>query len=439
MRRLTRRVVITGAGVVSPIGVGLEAYWRGLAEARSGIAPIGSFNAATFPTRIAAEVKELDRPAVALPPRFEAALRRDPKALFGIVAAREACAQAWPSGAPAPCPPERFGCSIATGLEIFSLADLVRHMDGKELRGNSLFEAAKHAALHSTLQVPADLGAQVMAQEAGAQGPMFVNVSACAAGTQALGEAFWAIREGVADLMLTGGYDSMINPLGVGGFCLLQAMSRRNDLGPAACRPFDAQRDGFVLGEGAALFVFEELDHALARGATILGEVLGYGTTLDAYRVTDPEPTGRGAEGAMRGALAVAGLEPEAIDYINAHGTGTPKNDAVETLAIHRVFGRVAPGVPVSSTKSQIGHLIGAAGAVEFAACLFALEKQTLPATLHLDHPDPACDLDAVPHRPRPHRVRRVLSNSFGFGGQNACIALGRVSEGQNSDGGSDP
>jgi 3-oxoacyl-[acyl-carrier-protein] synthase II len=221
----------------------------------------------------------------------------------------------------------------------------------------------------------------------------------------------------------------MVNPLGVGGFCLLEALSRANDLGPAASRPFDAGRDGFVLGEGAGMLVLEDLAAARARGATILGELLGYGSTLDAFRVSDPVPGEAGPVAAMERALAAAGLAPGAVDYVNAHGTGTRKNDPAETRAIRRVFGPVADRLPVSSTKSQIGHLIGAAGAVELVAALFAVREQLLPATINLRERDPECDLDYVPNAPRAARVRTVLSNSFGFGGQNAALVVGAPRE----------
>jgi 3-oxoacyl-[acyl-carrier-protein] synthase II len=249
-----------------------------------------------------------------------------------------------------------------------------------------------------------------------------VNLSACAAGTQALGEAFVAIRDGVLDAAVAGGYDSMVNPLGVGGFCLLDALSKSNHRGAGASRPFDAKRDGFVLGEGAGMCVLEELGAARRRGARIYAEILGYGSSLDAFHVADPAPDHAGAVAAMRKALASAGLGPEQIDYVNAHGTGTRKNDPMETRAIRTVLGAAADRVPVSSTKSQIGHLIGAAGAVELIAGLFALAEQILPATINLSEPDPTCDLDYVPNVPRAARIRTFLSNSFGFGGQNASI-----------------
>jgi 3-oxoacyl-[acyl-carrier-protein] synthase II len=355
------------------------------------------------------------------------ALRRDPKALFFVLAAREALAQAM-GGAPVDTAfdPFRVGMSVATGLEIFHAPDLLESLHGNRLDKAGLIARALQAPANAFMEIPSDLAVRCMAREAGARGPCTVNVSACAAGTQALGEAFWLLRDGELDAVMAGGFDSMVNPIGVGGFSLLGALSTSNHLGEGASRPFDAGRDGFVLGEGAAAFFLETAASARRRGARVLAEVLGYGSTLDAFRVSDPDEHQRGAIAAMRAALDDAGLAASDVDYINAHGTGTRKNDPAETRAIRAVFGgsgKTPP--PISSTKSQIGHLIGAAGAVEAAAVLFALAEQTLPATINLHTPDPECDLDCVPNRPRPARVRVALSNSFGFGGQNACLLLG--------------
>ena len=311
---------------------------------------------------------------------------------------------------------------MATGLEIFHAPDLAPHLRGDRLDAAGLLRDALAAPVHAFLEIPSDLAVRCVAREAGLRGPIAVNVSACAAGTQAMGEAFWLVRDGELDAVVTGGFDSMVNPLGVGGFTLLGALSESNDLHRGASRPFDADRDGFVLGEGAAAFFFETLASARARQAPLLAEVLGYGSTMDAFRVSDPDEHQHGAVAAMQAALADAGLSPGDVDYINAHGTGTRKNDPAESRAIREVFGATPP--PVSSTKSQIGHLIGAAGAVEAMAVLFAIEQQILPATLNLRTPDPACDLDYVPNQPRAAPVRVALSNSFGFGGQNACLVL---------------
>ncbi|HET8538472.1 MAG TPA: beta-ketoacyl-[acyl-carrier-protein] synthase family protein [Anaeromyxobacter sp.] len=427
-----RRVAITGAGVVSPVGVGVPAFFAGLREARSGVGPIRAFDATGLATRIAAEVTGLDAAAAArdVPEPGRAALLRDRKSLFGLAAAREALADAFGARGPGPWhAPERVGVSVATGLEVFHLEDLAPHVQAGRIDGAALAAAVAAAPAGGHLQIPADLGARAIARAAGARALFAVNVSACAAGAQAIGAGWLAIRDGAADAVVAGGYDSMVNPLGVAGFCLLEALSRANDLGSAASRPFDAGRDGFVLGEGAGMVVLEELGAARARGATVHAELLGYGSTLDAYRVSDPVPGEAGAIAAMERALAAAGLAPGDVDYVNAHGTGTRKNDPAETRALRRVFGAAADRLPVSSTKSQIGHLIGAAGAVELVASIFALREQVLPATINLRERDPECDLDYVPNVPRRAAVRRVLSNSFGFGGQNAALVVGALRE----------
>jgi 3-oxoacyl-[acyl-carrier-protein] synthase II len=406
-----RRVVVTGVGVVSPIGTGAVAFRAGLRAASPGVDLIQSFDARSFPTRIAAEVKDLDLAAVPLPEDLAPALRRDRKSIFGLVA------------------PRRRALIVASGQEIFHLEDVAPHLGHQRIDGAGLLDAVLGGAPSARLQIPGDLGARAIAREADARGLYAVNVSACAAGTQALGEAFLAIRDGAADLAVSGGYDSMVNPLAVGGFCLLGALSTANELRGGASRPFDARRDGFVLGEGAAVLVLEERERARARGARVHAEILGYGSSLDAYRVTDPAPGHAGAVAAMRAALADARLGPQAVDYVNAHGTGTPKNDPAETAALRALLGARADRVPVSSTKSQIGHLIGAAGAVEACATIVALAEGLLPATINLTRPDPDCDLDYVPRTPRPAHVRVALTSSFGFGGQNASLVLGAAEE----------
>ncbi|MFH2008175.1 MAG: beta-ketoacyl-[acyl-carrier-protein] synthase family protein [bacterium] len=423
-----RRVVVTGLGAVTPIGTGVEAFAQALLEATPGIDQIASFDARSFPTRIAGEVTDLSLNAVELPAAEGAALRRDRKSLFGLVAAREALRQAFGDGAPTTFyAAERIAVRLAAGLEIFHLEDLVSHVGRGTIDVPALRAAMARLDVDSHLQIPAHLGARVIAREAGARGSVGINVSACAAGTQAVGEAWHLIRDGVADLVVTGGYDSMVNPLAVAGFSMLQALSRSNELGPGASRPFDRRRDGFVLGEGGGVCVLESYESAVRRGATLHGEILGYASNLDAYRVTDPPPDQRGTIAVMRAALASAGLGAADIDYINAHGTATLKNDPSETRAIREVFGEHAAHLPVSSTKSQIGHLIGAAGAVELVAALLAIRHDHAWATINLHDPDPECDLDYVPLTPRPAAVRTVLSNSFGFGGQNACIIVSRV------------
>jgi 3-oxoacyl-[acyl-carrier-protein] synthase II len=419
-----RRVVVTGVGVVSPIGIGIPAFFTGIAEARTGVGPISSFDAQSFPTRIAAEVPgplpEIGEGLGA----WRAALLRDRKSAFAWVAAREAVQSAFGSKLVDVYPARRIGLGVAAGLELFDVRDLLPHLDGTEFSASSFLSETLGRSPYEIGAVPADAGAQAIRLETGILGPYSVNLSACAAGTQAIGEAFLSIRDDIADAMLAGGYDSMINPLGLGGFCLLEAMSRSNDLGSRASRPFDAARDGFVLGEGAAFCVLEELECARRRGAHILAEIEGYGCSLDGHHVTEPDAEGRGAVAAMSAALAMAQRNPRDLDYINAHGTGTPKNDPVESRAIRTLLGNEQERVYVSSTKSQIGHLIGAAGAVEFTACLYALLRQSVPATVTLEQVDPACQLRHVPKQPIATHVRRVMSNSLGFGGQNASIVL---------------
>lgn len=421
-------MVVTGLGVVSPIGTGVLAFLDGLQRGRSGIGPIRSFDASAFASRLCGEVRDLPSEAREEDP----ALRRDPKACFGVVAAREALTASGLTAEIQGCSrSERRAAFIAAGLEIFHLEDLVAclrdgQVDGALLRDQFFL----HPPL-TRVQTPAHLGALRIAREAGAGGPLVVNLSACAASTQSIGDAFRALRQGAVDQCLAGGYDSMVNPLGVGGFCLLGALSSRNDLGSAASRPFHRQRDGFVLGEGAAFLVLETLDGARRRGAPVLAEIEGYASTLDAHRVTDPAPDQHGAEAAMRGALKDAGRAVQTVDFISAHGTGTPKNDPAETAAIRRVFGAHADRLAVPATKSQLGHLIGAAGAVELVAGILALRHGFVPATLNLTEPDPACDLDYVPLHPRSFQSRVFVKNSFGFGGQNACLVVSLPDEAQ--------
>jgi 3-oxoacyl-[acyl-carrier-protein] synthase II len=412
-------------GVVSPIGIGADAFFDGLTQGRSGIAEVSSFDASTFSTRIAAEVRAPVAPSQWCPPQLLRALARDKKSAFGVAAAEQAIEMAFGAAPLDTYSARRLGLSVAAGLELFDVRDLARHVVDTEFSAFGFIAEALRLEPHAMGAVPANLGAEIIRKGTSAQGPYQVILSACAAGTQALGEAFLAIREGACDAMLAGGYDSMINPLGLGGFCLLEAMTRRNDLGSRASRPFDAKRDGFVLGEGAAFFVLELRQTAVERGARILAEIEGYGSSLDAYRVTDPQPEGDGAVAAMAQAMAMANVSASKLDYVNAHGTGTSKNDPVEAKALRRVLGSaVEDRIFVSSTKSQIGHLIGAAGAVEFAACLYALERQMVPATITLEQVDPDCHLRHVPGLPIHAPIRRVMSNSFGFGGQNASIVL---------------
>jgi 3-oxoacyl-[acyl-carrier-protein] synthase II len=398
-----RRVAVTGMGVVSPIGIGTPAFLEALLEGRSGVGPITLFDPEALPTRIAAQVSWED-------PGF-----RDRKISFALEAARQALRDADASGGPV----GRGGVSLGIGLELFSMDDLA------ERRRPGFVVRESRRERMTFLQTPSDLCVHLLSRELGLVEPPLTHVSACAAGTDAIGAAFRMVATGRRDWMLAGGTDSMINPLGVAGFCSLGATSRRNDRPTEASRPFDRRRDWFVLGEGAALLVLEDYDAAVERGARIRGTVLGYGSSFDAYAISEPDPEGRGAFAAMSAALLEANRTPDDVDCVNAHGTSTPKNDPVETLALKRLLGSRARSVPVCATKSMIGHLISAAGAVEAVAALACMERGVVHPTINLEEPDPACDLDFVPGAAREHVQRIVLSNSFGFGGQNASIVLG--------------
>ena len=418
---MTREVAITGAGVVSSLGYGLPAYFDALAAARTGIAPISLFDASTYPTRIAGEVRGIEATVAGREPTLMA----DRKIAFAVEAARQAVADAF--GGDIPYAPERRGLSLGVGLEIIRVEDLTRASNADAKLDEELL--ARNLASQdplTTFRIPADVGPQEVARRHRLCGPRMIDVSACVAGTQAIGQAARLIRRGFDGMILAGGTDSMVNPLAVAGFGLLQATTTSNDLGSAASRPFDRLRDGFVLGEGAAVLVLEELSAARRRGARVYATVAGYGTSLDAFKITDPDEEGAGARESMRRALHDARVTPDAVGYVNAHGTSTKKNDAVETLALKAIFGERPP--PVSSTKSMIGHAISAAGALEAAACLLCFTRDLLPPTLNWRNPDPACALDVVPDRAREARVDLVLSNSFGFGGQNATLVLRRCS-----------
>ena len=402
---MTHRVVVTGMGVIAPIGRSVEEFRDALFAGRSGIGPITVFNPAALPTRIAAEVK------------WDGEVMRDRKVTFAHAAADQAMADATRNGTH---PTGAGGLSLGLGLELFSMDDLAA-----KRRGAPMPDGARERLLY--LQTPSDLCVPLLARRFELREPPATHVSACAAGTDAIGSAFRMIASGRRRWMMAGGADSMINPLGVAGFCSIGATSTANEDPPRASRPFDRKRSGFVLGEGAGVLILERLDDARERGAEMYAEISGYGASFDAHGISEPHPEGRGAVQAMSRALAEAKVDPAEIDCINAHGTATPKNDPVETLAIKRLLGPRAHVVPVCATKSMIGHLIAAAGAVETIAAIVGMRASIAHPTINLDHPDPACDLDYVPHRARPHAQRAVLSNSFAFGGQNASIVLKRV------------
>ncbi|MGE3822541.1 MAG: beta-ketoacyl-ACP synthase II [Isosphaeraceae bacterium] len=423
-----RRVVVTGMGMVTPVGRDAESTWKALQEGRSGVGPISLFDASSFPTRIAAEVRGfqlsdyLDDAG-----RWEEYSRNT---WFALAAARMAY-DASGIGDLASLDRTRFGVYLGSGEgqhDFARFVHLVNRSSPDDHVDTAIFTREGVTSLHPIREAEQEPGtpAAHLASVFNAQGPNANCLTACAASSQAIGEAVEMLRRGDADVMLSGGTHSMIHPFGVTGFNLLTALSTRNDEPTRASRPFDRERDGFILGEGAGMLILEDLDHALARGATIHGEITGYGSTADAFRITDSHDEGRGAIACMREALADAGVKPEEIDYVNAHGTSTAVNDSIETLAIKRTFGEAAYHVPISSTKSMMGHLIAAAGSVEAIVCLLAIRDGVVPPTINLDHPDPECDLDYIPHESRRKRVDVTLSNSFGFGGQNIALILRR-------------
>jgi 3-oxoacyl-[acyl-carrier-protein] synthase II len=415
------RVVVTGIGLTTPLGSRPDDVWRHLTAGRSGIGPLTLFDASTLPVRIGGEVGSV--PVAQLTERFPAAAGiRDRKVWLGLHAAEEAIRSAGVAAADLGAALLHVGVS----LEAFSLEDVTPVAAADDM-GHALAARVLGQGGHPEVQVPLDRLAELLGARYGFVAGRFTNCSACAAGAQAVGEAFQALRAGEADLALAGAADSMLNPLGVGGFSLLQVLSTENDQPQRACRPFDRTREGTVLGEGAAFLVLETLERARARGAAIHAEILGYGSSLDAYHMSDPAPDCRGAAHSMRLALRDGRLAPAQVDCVSAHGTGTPKNDVVETLAIKEVLGARAHHVPVHSVKSMTGHLIAASGAAEAAVAVLTLHEGVVPPTINLVCPDPQCDLDYVPHASRPFHGRTVLSNSFGFGGQNATLLFGRL------------
>jgi len=423
---MRRRVVITGIGAVNPIGHDVETVWNNLKEGKSGVARTTIFDASAFPTKISAEVKDWDVSKAGEDPEEWRIRGRHSK--FAAGASKQAV---FSSGIlDSAIEPPRLGVYLGSGEGDQDFLSFT-HMMTAALDGDSLDVSRFIKAGLQTLQPMAEveqepnLPAGHVARMFDAQGPNVNCLTACAASSQAVGEATEIIRRGDADAMISGGTHSMIHPFGLTGFNLLTALSTRNDEPERASRPFDRLRDGFVLGEGSGMVVLEELEHAKRRGAHIYGEILGYGSTADAYRVTDQHPKGRGAIGCMRMALQDARLGSEDIDYANAHGTSTSVNDRVETLACREVFGERAMDIPVSSTKSMMGHLIAAAGATELIVCLMAIRDNVLPPTINYENPDPDCDLDYVPNEAREAECNIALNNSFGFGGQNITLVVG--------------
>jgi 3-oxoacyl-[acyl-carrier-protein] synthase II len=408
-----RRVAVTGMGTLNPLGNDVASTWAAARDGRNGIGPITLFDAAEYETRIAGEVKDFDPVA-----RFgRKETRRMARATqLVLAAAEEALAQAGLAGAA--FDRTRAGVIIGSGMGI--LDPVVEAAETLGERG------PRRVSPFFVPMMLADTPAATVSIAYGLSGPNLAVYTACASANNSLGEAAATIRRGAADIMVAGGTEACIMPVAMAGFSVMGAISTRNDEPARASRPFDAERDGFVVSEGAAVLVLEAWDHAAARGATILGEFLGYGASADAYHITNPAEGGEGAVRSMRAALDDAGLATSDIDYINAHGTSTPLNDRAETAAIKRLFGERAYDLPVSSTKSMTGHLLGACGGLEAILCLRALGEGVIPPTINYEHPDPACDLDVVPNVARPAALRVVMSNAFGLGGHNATVLLGR-------------
>ena len=429
---MERRVVITGMGCITPLGHDVETVWQRLLAGESGVAPTTLFDAGTYPTSFAAEVKSFSLDAFLKQDadKHRGASRNTQFALAAAMMAWECAGLLGYIG----LDPARLGVYLGGGegpldFDPCAAAALAGCLDesGKLTPLDTVRWAETALALldaTNELEQEPHLAGGHLAVQFNAQGPNINTLTACAASTQAVGEAMHLIRYGDADVMISGGTHSMIHPLGVTGFSRLTTLSTRNDSCLTASRPFDRTRDGFVLGEGAGILILEELGHAKRRGADVLAEVVGYGSTADAFRITDIHEEGRGPIAAMEAALNCAGMAPADIDYISAHGTGTEENDKIETLAIRRLFGDWADKLAISSIKSMIGHLIAAAGAVELITCVLAIRDGVAPPTINYATPDPNCDLDCIPNEARKMNIRAALSNSFGFGGQNDTLIV---------------
>jgi 3-oxoacyl-[acyl-carrier-protein] synthase II len=410
---MTRRVVVTGFGVITPVGHDVPSMWHSLLAGRSGVGPITQFDASAFASRIAAEVKQFD-PSKYLSPKE---IKRSERFVqFAIAASKQAMTDAGLQMDRED--PFRVGVVIGSGMGSLGLIE--------EQHGVLVQRGPQKLSPFMIPMIIVNMASGHVAMDLGCKGPNFCTTTACASGAHGIGEAFRIVQRGDADAMIAGGTESCITPLAVGGFCALMALSRRNDDPSKASRPFDKLRDGFVIGEGAGIMVLEELEHARKRGARIYAEMTGYGRTADAHHMTAPDPDGSGAAKAIQLALEDGQLRPEELTYINAHGTSTELNDKTETLAIKASLKAHAKRVAVSSTKSMTGHLIGAAGGVEAVISCLAIQHGVLPPTINYDVPDPACDLDYVPNQPREALVETALSNSLGFGGQNASVLFRR-------------
>lgn len=413
---MTRRVVVTGISAVTSLGTEVPEFWDRLCAGKSGIGPLTRFDTTDFKVRFGGEVRGFD-PGDHLDIDAKEVRRLDRFCQFALVATHKAVAQAGIDFSRGD--PYRYGVMIGSGIG---------GLNEIEENHSKLFDrgpARVSAFMIPKLMVNAASGNVSVRWRL--RGPNSAVATACASATNAIGDAFKLIQNDMADVMVTGGSEAALTPMGLSGFARMNALSTRNDQPERASRPFDRDRDGFVLAEGAGAIILEEYEFARRRGAHILAEVLGYGMSADGTHMTAPDPEGQGAARAMAGALRDARLNPEDIDYINAHGTSTPLGDKAETIAIKTVFGSHARHLAVSSTKSQIGHLLGASGAAEFVVCVLALQEQVAPPTINLENPDEDCDLNYVPNEPQPRKIRRILKNSFGFGGHNACLVLGKA------------
>ncbi|HBC89083.1 MAG TPA: beta-ketoacyl-[acyl-carrier-protein] synthase II [Lentisphaeria bacterium] len=408
-----RRVVITGTGIISCVGNSVQEFWDSLVNCRSGIGPVTRFDVSKYRTRIAGEVKNF---SIDKYMSSKEARRLDMFCHYAIAAADEAIKSAGISPNLEGLDPTRVGVLTSSGIG---------GMQTFEQQCNILYNRGPDKS--SPLLIPmliGDMASGSISMRYGAKGPNFGIVSACASACHSIGESLWIIKRGDADIMITGGAEATVSPIGFAGFCSMRAMSERNDDPLRASRPFDAQRDGFVMSEGSGVVILEELEHARKRGANIIAELIGYGTTADAYHITSPAPDGAGAAQAIRMALGHAKLRPDEIDYINAHGTSTPLNDKFETAAIKSVFGQHAHKLNISSTKGMTGHALGAAGGLETIVCALSIKNGIIPPTLNYENPDPDCDLNYTPNKPIERKINTAVNINLGFGGHNAVLVL---------------
>lgn len=411
---MKRRVVVTGLGIISPIGCAVDIFWDNLIKGKSGIRPLTHFDASQYESRIAGEVKDFaPHPFIS----SKDARRMERFVQFGVTAAKNAIDDSGLDVSKED--PYEIGVLVGSGIGSLRIIE--------EQHKVILEKGPSRVTPFLIPMLIVNMAAGQISIMIGAKGPNLCTTTACASGSHAIGEAMRIVQYGDADVMIAGGTESCISALGIGGFCALKALSTRNNEPERASRPFDKERDGFVMAEGCGIVILEELEHAKKRNAKIYGEITGYGMTGDAYHMTAPDPEGGGAARCMANALKDANLKPEEISYINAHGTSTPLNDKIESLAIKKIFGNFAKKVAVSSTKSMLGHQLGAAGAVEFVICCLSMEKSIIPPTINYENPDPDCDLDYVPNKARHAKVNACLSNSLGFGGHNATLCVKKI------------